>query len=200
MRKGPRFVRGPSSHRSHAGALQFHDTIAGLLLHSYPRIRYATRDTPRARYIDTGGIEEIMVRILYWLAKIPRAASNRLRSIRPRRVSAAKPPCTPLSHLLSFYHNRRIRMWVDSWVCPPVLCPPARPPLPFTPREDRPRFRPEGKQTGARSAEGFPVGFDPRPGHDVNRLFRSILLNHFAFFVDCFITVFLHAFRCPETQ
>ena len=81
-------------------------------------------------------------------------------------------------------------MWVDSWVCPPVLCPPARPPLPFTPREDRPRFRPEGKQTGARSAEGFPIGFDPRPGHDVNRLFRSILLNHFAFFVDCFITVF----------
>ena len=66
--------------------------------------------------------------------------------------------------------------------------------------EDRPRFSPEGKQTEARSAEGFPVGFDPRPGHDVNRLFRSILLNHFAFFVDCFITVFLHAFRCPETQ
>ena len=54
-------------------------------------------------------------------------------------------------------------MWVDSWVCPPVLCPPACPPLPFTPREDRPRFRPEGKQTGARSAEGFPIGFHPVP-------------------------------------
>ena len=36
-----------------------------ILLYSYPRIRYATRDTPRTRYIATGGIEEIMVRILY---------------------------------------------------------------------------------------------------------------------------------------
>ena len=46
-----------------------------ILLYSYPRIRYATRDTLRARYIATGGIEEIMVRILYWLAKIPRAVA-----------------------------------------------------------------------------------------------------------------------------
>ena len=56
-----------------------------ILLYSHPRIRYATRDTPRTRYIATGGIEEIMVRILYWMLARPYNASNRLRPIRPRR-------------------------------------------------------------------------------------------------------------------